>query len=278
MTRTPSAGSVSPAPEGAFSLSIKVRSYEVDEAGLIGPGTLLRYLEHLATQASKARGFDHMWYEVQGSAWVVRTMALSIRALPALGQEVEMATWLSTFRRVQAFREYAIWRPATGQLIARAQARWAYVDRERGQILRIPDVLVNTFGVLGHAMPYMKQLGATSNVQPPDHARYSLRARRYEMDSQLHVNNCVYVDWLDEALRWAVQSRCDAVPATLRPRAFLIEYAAPTRAGDEVKIETDWACRGSRGIAATQHIVGPLETNLVRASSLYLRCPRAATR
>ena len=46
-------------------------------------------------------------------------------------------TW--KFRRVQAFREYALWHPASNRLIARARAPWAYVQRHTGQLMRVPD-------------------------------------------------------------------------------------------------------------------------------------------
>jgi acyl-CoA thioesterase FadM len=103
-----------------------------------------------------------------------------------------------------------------------------------------------------------------------------LKARHYEMDSQLHINNCVYLDWLDEALRTAVAS---ATPAStdvehLCPRAYHIEYVAQTRAGDNVSIETRWQPRGTRALAATQELRDQAHVTLARARSLSLRGPR----
>jgi acyl-CoA thioesterase FadM len=264
------------APEGAYTMDLSVRSYEVTASGTIGPGTLLRYLEHLATQASRHRGFDHAWYEQHGSAWVVREMSLRLRTLPGIDDELTLATWLSDLRRVQAFREYAIWRRDSGRLVARARARWAFVDRVRGQLLRIPDDLLTSFDVAGHAMPALAAGGAARDEHAHPPAVTHLRARHYEMDSQLHINNCVYLDWLDEALRTAVGS---ATPARtdveqLCPRAYHIDYVAQTRAGDTVAIETRWQPRGTRALAATQALRDQAHVTLARARSLYLRDPR----
>jgi acyl-CoA thioesterase FadM len=264
-------------PEGAFTLHFAARSYEVNAWGTIGPGTVLRYLEHLATQASRERGFDHAWYERHGSAWVVREMALLLHALPSIDDELVMATWLSEYRRVQAFREYVIWRRDGGQLVARAQARWAYVDRTRGQLARIPEAIRTTLGTAGQAMRPLTRLAPRDAVAAHVHAAMTLTARRYEMDSQLHVNNCVYVDWLEEALRAAVTPVPDAdlmAGAWLLPRAFHIEYVAQTRAGDHVTIETTWDAPSPRGVFAAQRIASHAGDTLVRARSLYLRSPR----
>src|SRR5262245_53718920 len=89
-------------PVDAYSESLLVRSYEAGRDGVVSPGTLLRYLEHLATRASAWVGFDHVWYETHDSAWVVREMALELGTPPRMNDELRMATWISGFRRVQA--------------------------------------------------------------------------------------------------------------------------------------------------------------------------------
>ena len=227
-------------PAAAYVRRIDVRSYEATRDGRITPAVVLRYLEYLATQASAARGFDHEWYERHGSAWVVRDMALRLGVLPGIGAELRMATWLSEFRRVQAYREYALWHERTGQIVARARARWAYIDRVRGIPIRIHDDLLEGFGILGASMrerplpPQPSTPGETTQSEMP------ITAREYEADTQQHINNCTYVDWLEEATRAALVRQSDIVgPATRwRPRWYAIEYARPTLPGDRVSITT----------------------------------------
>ena len=245
-------------PASAFTMPLQVRSYEVTEAGAVSVGTLLRYLEHLATRASAARGYDHVWYERNGTAWVVREMDLLLGSLPGIDDDLLMATWLSEFRRVQAHREYAIWRVADRRLVARGRARWAYVDRARGQLTRLPDELVANFGVAGHAMR-LRDVGMDS-AQPQrdvdierDGRSTELTARGYECDTQRHVNNTIYADWLIEALERALRRRLGASDAP-RPRYLRVEYARPVRAGDRVAITTHVAPYGSRGLRSAQTI------------------------
>src|SRR5512143_3576036 len=89
-------------PAHAFTATLAVRSYETTTAGVVSPATFLRYLEHIATLDSAARGFSHLWYQTHNSAWVVRDMRLLLWDAPALADEIHLSTWLSGYRRVQA--------------------------------------------------------------------------------------------------------------------------------------------------------------------------------
>lgn len=258
------------APSNAFVLPLAVRSYEVASTGHVSAATIFRYLEHVATLASADRGFDSRWYVDHGAAWVVREMQVRFGRLPGIGDELRLATWVSEFRRVQAQREYAVWLAGGGRLVARARARWAYVDRARGLPLRIPPEILGSISVLGHAMPassWSHSSGATATEQ----ATLSLTARGYESDTQQHINNCVYVDWLDEALRRSrVHSRARE-DERLAPRLLRIEYARPVRTGEKVEIATAWTPLGARGLSAAQELRHG-ETGAIagRATARYL--------
>lgn len=291
-------------PEGAYTERVTVRSYEARRDGLVHAGTIMRYLEHLATRASADLGFDHQWYEQHASAWVVREMKLWMGRYPTLDSSLVLATWLSETRRVQALREYAAWDEQTGVLAARGQARWAYIDRASGQLLRIPDALHNRFTIVGSpftAQRYERQIAAATSERE-DGSRddnrvlpaplkvdspLTIRARDYEVDTQQHVNNCVYADWLEEAFRLHAQTDAyhvghhNLAPAhtsASRVRYLHIEYLRPVLAGEEVAIRTDLRTGLRRSLIARQSIntvdsMGSA-TPAVRAQSLYLVLPR----
>lgn len=263
-------------PPTAYVLPLRVRSYEVTEAGAIGIGATLRYLEHLATSASAARGFDHLWYERSGVAWVVREMDLLLGARPGIDDELLMATWLSEFRRVQAHREYAIWRPSDRRLVARARGRWAYVDRVKGQLTRLPDELVARFGVAGYPMrprggAIDAEHGAPLSGAGRDAGRMELTARGYECDTQRHVNNTVYADWLAEALERSLGLRLGGTDAPL-PRYVRLEYMRPVRAGERVAVTTRVVRRGSRELVSAQTISDPEQGTVYLRAAITLLC------
>lgn len=262
-------------PGEAFVQSLRVRSYEVESSGRIALGTILRYLESLATEASASLGFDTRWYERHNSAWVVREMTVWLGSLPGIGDELVLATWVSDFRRVQAQREYLIRRLDNGRLVARASARWAYLDRLRGQPTRLPDDLVSTFPVPGQPMPPAHAYEPAVVEPPALRGDMVLTAREYETDTQQHINNCVYGDWLTEAVRRTLDAAAAPnVVRHVRPRSYRIDYVRPALAGTAIRIETAVYSRGTHGMHVRQAIVRASDGGLcVRARSDYLRLP-----
>lgn len=255
-------------PEGVFELPLQVRSYEVGSAGRVRPANILRYFEYLATEASTARGFDHTWYEEHGTAWVVHDMRLVAGSLPRIGEQLRMATWLSSYGRVQAYREYALWREGDSQVVARAQGRWAYVDRVTGQLRRLPEDLISRFGSMGHAMPHVRLAEAPTAAM----CAFALDARAYEADSNRHINNAVYMDWFEEAVTLALEAApADAAPSPMAQlRRLHIEYLRPAMPGDRIRAQVRLAHR-RRGVTVAGELHDErLGQPVARAQALYL--------
>lgn len=264
--------SVTNAPAGAFVESGTVRSYEVNRSGHINLGVVLRYLESLATEASASLGFDFRWYEEHNVAWVVREMSLVLGVLPGIGDGLQLATWVSDFKRVQAQREYAVWLPHSERQVARASARWAYIDRVRGVPQRLHDELLGAFGVLGNTMRARTLPGMEEQSEVLTRGDLLLTARDYEADSQQHINNCVYADWLGEGLHLALASARDAAGVVTRPRFYRIEYVRPAQPGEDIRVTTMVARRGARAFTVHQEIASATDGALyVRARSTHLR-------
>lgn len=220
-------------PPEAWTETWSVRSYEAGRDGAVRPGIILRYLEELATRASAALGFDNVWYSEHGAAWVVREMALGLGARAAIADQLRLATWVSAFRRVQATRQYLITRADDGRIVAWGRARWAYIDRATGQLTRIPEALTARMGPWGHEGMNLHDaplpMGTPDGLAPD--ASLALVAREYEADSQAHINNCVYMDWFDEAAR-------QALPGLARLHVIRLEYIRPALPGEALTVHT----------------------------------------
>ncbi len=260
------------APLGAFQQTYSVRSYEVGRTGHIGLGMVLRYFESLATEASASAGFDFRWYEDHGAAWVVREMNVMLGVLPAIGEELRLATWISDFRRVQAQREYVIRAPHRDRLVARATARWGYIDRLRGAPRRIHDELSSGIATLGHAMPSRRAPFVDDKGDASLTSELILTARETEADSQQHINNCIYADWLSEGLHHALKRHSESPPCAARPRQHSIEYMRPAMPGDTVRVSTSVSLPSERAVMARQEVTNAADGSLyVRARSIHLR-------
>ncbi len=262
-----------------YHLSFQVRSYEVGRLGIVSSGTLLRYLEHLATEGSAAAGYPRSWYDAHDTAWVVRQMAFEQERPIGIGALLALETWPSQFARIQAYREYLVSNASTGQMLARAHAHWVYVNRQRGLPIRLPADFAD------HAIPDPQEvpIAPPPVVQPftgevPDF-RLVVRARRSEADTMGHINNTVYMDWLEEAIYEALE----ALPASVveegdlpseRQRCFVkqarLDYMKPCLPGEMVEIETTCTGRYAGGLTWQQTIRRPAtEETILRAESVW---------
>jgi medium-chain acyl-[acyl-carrier-protein] hydrolase len=258
-------------PGGAYREALAVRSYEVGRDGRVHPATLLRYLEHLATRASAFVGYDNNWYERHGQAWVIREMALLLGEPPRMNDQLELATWVSEFRRVQAYRECAVWYAGSGRRVVRARGRWGYIDRYSLQVTRVPEGIIRDSPVFREAMAPRRVLEVAAEPAGANgEATLDVIARGYEADSQLHINNCVYADWLEATLEAALP----AVRGDYRPRFYHLEYLRPLWPGDVARVTTRWAPVSSRRLIVNQVITAANDGALaLRARSEHVRMP-----
>ncbi|MSP11568.1 MAG: hypothetical protein EXR62_01290 [Chloroflexi bacterium] len=221
----------------------KVREYEVDSFGHVNNAVYLQYLEQAAVEATVAAGFDMAWYAREGTAWVIRKMIIEYLAPALAGDHLSITTWVSKFGRVRANREYEIRRVADGLLLVRAQADWVYVDRTSLQPARLPRDLLDRFEpedqvAIPH-QPFEREKVLPGPVRQYIHRR---RVERFELDGMRHVNNAVYLCWLEQAVvdacadaGWPDARQMEAGFAMLS-RAHQIEYFHPAVKDDQIEI------------------------------------------
>jgi len=212
--------------DNGFAAGYRVRFDEAGADGLMRTSSLLRYAQDIAWRHSEDLGFDRSWYTERGRWWVVRSVELEVLAPVAMGRTLRVATAVIGHRRIWA-RRLGEYRLAGGTLAAVASTDWVIVD-ERGRIMRIPPDF-------GDAFPNVELASDIIRVgpppEPPDAARLTLRVRPQDLDPMGHVNNAVYLDWLEEAV---IEAGAPAATTTI-PRRVAIEYAASAGPGDTLE-------------------------------------------
>lgn len=262
---------------GAYSEDLMVRSYETGPGDIVRPSTLLRYMEYLATRHSAALGYGHAWYEERGEAFVVREMRLHVASPARMDQMLTCATWVADWKKVQAIRDYAIWHADTGQPVARASARWAYIDLSSGRPRRIPEAVAGNIGTHGHELRPNPRLPRWLDASGADNSATvtPIVARDHEADTRTHINNCVYADWLEDAATEALRGQgLDA--EHYRAREYTIDYMQQAWPGDRMTLSTRLSWPTPRVVIARQEITTESGAAVVRAIAVYLRllaCP-----
>ena len=220
-----------PGIDNGFLAGYRVRFDEAGPDGRLRTSTLLRYAQDVAWRHSEEQGFDRDWYQARGLGWVVRGVELEVHEPIPIGHTLRVSTAVVGHRRIWA-RRLGECRLADGRPAATVTTDWVLLD-SRNRVVRIPQ----DFG-LAFTNPEVKS--EILRVEPPSGEATSeleLGVRPSDLDPLDHVNNAVYVDWLEEALEAAGwREATEALPRTYR-----LEYLASAARGDRVKVVIEGA-------------------------------------
>ena len=227
-----------PAPR-CIDVPIRVRFEECAPGGEIRASTFLRYAQDAAWVHSDMAGFDRAWYRDHALAWLVRCVDLEIVGPSRPGDMVSVATEVVALRRVWARRRGEV-KDAAGATTAVVLTDWVMTGPGFVPV-RVPSDFETVFPrVPGTFEPARVPLPST----PHDAHLRRFHVRRSEIDPMAHVNNAIYVDYLEESLAEAGATAALA----MRPRRYRLEYqqaAAPGAAllGAAWSVGDGWAYR-----------------------------------
>lgn len=120
----------------------------IDVNGHVNNLAYLRWMQGVAIQHSAAQGWPVERYQAAGTGWVVRSHFIEY-LLPAFaGESLTLLTWVTGFKRHSSPRRYLFWRASDGQLLARAETMWVFVNGRSGRPERVPEEVRQAFEVV----------------------------------------------------------------------------------------------------------------------------------
>jgi acyl-CoA thioester hydrolase len=235
--------------------NFRVRYYECDAYGHLNNANYLRYMQETAFDASAAAGYDLKRYEQMGRFWLIRETEVEYLLPLYYNDCVAVKTWVADFRRSTSRREYEFYNTSTGELAARGTTNWAFLDSASSRPARIPAEMAAAFIPEGISEPLPpRQVFPQAPPPPPGVFSTTRQVTWRDIDSQQHVNNAVYLEYVEEcgfqvlaAHQWPVQ-RMMAEGFAILVRKNQIQYRLPAFIDDELEITT-WASNVRRSTA-----------------------------
>jgi acyl-CoA thioester hydrolase len=238
--------------------TFRVRHHECDAYGRVRPAVYMRYAQEAAFDASAAAGYDMERYTELDRLWLARESEIEYLRPLRYGDSVQVKTWVVDFRRVRSVRAYEFRHAASGELVARATTDWVHLELSTGRPAHISPEMRAAF------FPEGPPLSAPARERfpeappcPPGAYRQSRRAEWRDIDAAGHVNNTVYLAYIQEcalaslaACGWPV-SRLEAEGIAIATRYHRIEYRQPSLLDDELEILT-WLSH-VQGATAIRH-------------------------
>jgi acyl-CoA thioesterase FadM len=179
----------------------QVRFDEADARARLRPSGYLRYAGDMAWRHSEAAGFGREWYAERGLSWLVRNVALHIKAAVTYGEALTLTTEVIGWRHVWARRQ-AVMRigeaegePDAGEVVAIVHTDWVLLSHD-GRPTRMPQEIAAWFATERTFERNRVLLPRT----PADATHLATRVRPLDVDPMGHMNNAAYLDVVDEAV------------------------------------------------------------------------------
>ena len=130
-----------------FEYSHTVTQAEIDELGHAGNFHYVRWMQHAAVAHSTANGWPSQRYIELGAGWVVRSHHITYLKPAFEGDCLVIKTWVANMKPASSLRRYEILN-AEGEILARAETDWAFVNYERQKPTRIPTEVADCFEIV----------------------------------------------------------------------------------------------------------------------------------
>ncbi|MBI5300611.1 MAG: hypothetical protein HY868_00625 [Chloroflexi bacterium] len=220
-----------------YTADYRIRQYELNSREELSNAALARLFQETAMRGSADAGFGIEWYAAHKSVWVVHRLTLEHHRPIRYGDELAITTWISDVRRVFSHREYLARNAATNEIVACGRANWLHLDPTTMMPARVPQYIAEQLapnGIAAVTRDAPRAYALPAHIAPRE-CRVTRRVQRYEIDGMQHVNNAVYVDWLEETLAEATADLMS--PARqLCVRRHDIEYLHGALPGEEIAI------------------------------------------
>jgi acyl-CoA thioester hydrolase len=238
--------------------TFRVRHYECDAFGHLNNANYLRYMQETAFDASADAGYDPDRYAELGTFWLVRETDIEYHKPVKFNDVVQVKTWISDIQRVRSRRAYELSLIETGQIVAKATTDWVYLYEDSGKPATIPLEIRDAFFPEGlpDSFPPRERF-PTAPPAPPGKFEMSLRVKWQDLDVVQHVNNAVYLNYVEEcgmqviaAHDWPI-SRMLSNRHAILVRRNQIQYRQPAKINDELVLTT-WVSNVRRS-TVTRH-------------------------
>jgi len=180
------------------TLDRQINYFEVDSNFTQSLKSFFQMLQEAAVHHSETVNVDSADLVQAGTVWVLNRMAVDIRRLPEYRESIQVITWSKGMRGFRAYRDFAVF--AGNEQLAAATSLWLYFDLNRRRLIRIPPEYRETYTAETDSAlaADLDSFRPETDFSPDVETRISLR--QSDIDPLGHVNNAVYLDYIDTLL------------------------------------------------------------------------------
>lgn len=182
--------------EKIFKEEHQVTYGDCDETGKIQLPKLIEHFMKVSNdQLTQGNAGIHDLLK-QNLGWVVVEYHLDLERLPEAGEKITVTTNGSGYNRFFEYRDFGII-DSTNKKIVDVKSQWVILDLKNRKITEADSQMMEKFG-----NPYLKHMPRFKRLRPlKDYESSKTYAvRYYDLDTNHHLTNSVYFDWMIDTL------------------------------------------------------------------------------
>jgi acyl-CoA thioester hydrolase len=130
-----------------FEYPHTVTEQEIDDLNHAGNFHYIKWMQHAAIAHSTANGWPPQKHIDLGAGWVARSHKITYLKPAFEGDALTIKTWVANMKPAISLRQYEIFNEA-GEMLAKAETNWAFVNYEKQRPTRIPKEVASSFKVV----------------------------------------------------------------------------------------------------------------------------------
>lgn len=172
---------------------------EVDARFRLKLPMLFQRLQRAAIHHSECVGLGPQAMVKKGGVWILNRMLVEIYRMPAYREELTVQTWHKGPAGFRTGRAFIL--SCRDETVCAVESRWLYFDLKKRRIVKIPEQVSEPFTTEQEDALDKGAIDFPVDRKFEPEQVLSLTTRAGDYDSNGHVNNTVYLEYLDTLIK-----------------------------------------------------------------------------
>ena len=160
---------------------------------------LFQRLQRAALRHSESVGLGSQSMIAAGAVWILNRMRVDILRMPRYRESIVLRTWHKGSAGFRAGRDFVI--RCGDETLAAATSQWLYYDLERQRTAKIPSHVSEPYTAEDEDVLEAGAIDFAVDKTFDPQAMLTIPTRASDYDPNGHVNNAIYLDYLDTLIK-----------------------------------------------------------------------------
>ena len=213
-----------------YEQKFEIRYYEANKYKEATPATILTLLQETAASHCLSLGYGVYDLLEQNVGWVLLSGFFRMESYPEYKENITIKTWISQYSKSRVTRESLILNEQ-GDIIGSTQGKWIFFDINKQRPAKIFKDMLEQLKLTTQENAKKDIDGGVEIIETAKYQKDFI-VSRFDVDTNEHLNNIRYFQWLMETIPNDIQKDC---------YLHLLEgrFIAGACYGDKIKVLTN---------------------------------------